>query len=203
MTKRIHFFQLLCMLIALAYSFFISLDLFIHHFKYTNEVFFAFGVLIILLAVIKYLLKLQMYVFVKKHEKTAQKVEKIAEKGQKRLFFYDFLVWIFMLAILAYQIFLFDVFHTISVALIVSLAFELLFYVVFFKQFKIMLHSGQLFVFTARPQTIGLKNIKTIEERYGDFYINYTNSKFALLKSDLFSDELKSKVKEFVFEPHY
>ena len=197
MIKFIHNAQIVLMIAILAISFFITYDFFITHISFKPELFLASTILVFFLAAIKFLLKFQIYLFVKKNKNTAEIIEPINQSGKKRLMTYDALVWIFMLALALFQTKLFGLDNLLTISYYFALFADVFFWIAFQKQFQTALISGQLMIFNSRPNTISLKNIRTVEKRFDDYYINYNSKKFALLKSDLLTENVLNKVSVF------
>lgn len=194
MIKFIHSLQIILMIAVLAISFFINYDFFITHLSFTRELFLASSGLIFMLAAIKFLLKLQMFSFIQKNQEKIEISDSIQPNGKKRILTYELLVWLFFLALALFQTKLFGLFDLLTLTYFLVLVLDILFWILFQSKFQVAIISGQIFIFTSRPQIVGLKNIKSVEKRYNDYYINYTTGKFKLLKSDLISEQMKEKI---------
>lgn len=197
MIKFIHNAQITLMIAILAVSFFITYDFFITHISYKPELFLASTSLLCFLAIGKFILKSQMYFFIKKNTKKASLIETINPSGKKRILAYDSLVWLFMLALALFQTKLFGLTFHLVLAYYFTLILDLIFWFIFNTKFQTMLISDHLFLFSSRPHNVSLKNIKTVEKRFDDYYINYTTRKFSLLKTDLLSKKATEKVSVF------
>lgn len=194
MIKAVHNIQIILLIVILAISFFISYDFFITNISYKRELFLISSVLLMFVAAIKYMLRLQFYFFVQKRVKSAEIKEMMNKKGKSRVFVYESLLWVFMLALSLFQLKMFGSEHSITVAYFFTLIVDIFFWLVFQKKFKNIVFNNQIFLFNSRPDTIGLKNIRKITHRYNDYYLNYKDRKFKLLKTDLISDKIIEKL---------
>ncbi len=194
MIRFIHSFQIVIMIIVLAISFFITYDFFITHISFKNELFLISSIVIMVVAAIKYMLKLQFYFFVQNRVKQAEIKELINKEGKKRILVYESLVWLFLLTTSLFQIKLFGINHSVTIAFLFAFGVDVFFWIVFNKKFKNIVFNGQIFLFNSRPDIVSLKNIKTATKRYNDYYFNYTDGKHKLLKSDLIKEKIDEKV---------
>ena len=194
MIKKIHTLQFVFMIAILAMSFFISYGFFITNISFREELFIVSITIVAVLALSKFLLKMQFYTFLKRNKPRVELSSLLNKEGKKRILSYDLLVWGFMLILALFQTKLFGIADELVIAYYFALGLDILFWFVFQNKFQTALISGQIMIFSSRPQTVSLKNIKTIENRYNDFYINYTTGKFSLLKSDLLSEKMVEKV---------
>ena len=194
MIRFIHSFQIVIMIIVLAISFFITYDFFITHISFKNELFLISSIVIMVVAAIKYMLKLQFYFFVQNRVKQAEIKELINKEGKKRILVYESLVWLFLLATSLFQIKLFGISHSVTIAFLFAFGVDVFFWIVFNKKFKNIVFNGQIFLFNSRPDVVSLKNVKTLTKRYNDYYFNYTDGKYKLLKSDLIKEKIEERV---------
>ena len=194
MINKIHTLQFVFMIAILATSFFISYGFFITNISFRGELFLVSTTIVAVLALSKFLLKMQFYTFIKRNNARIEINSPLNKEGKKRILSYDILVWGFMLILALFQTKLFGISDELVMSYYFALGLDILFWIIFQNKFQAALISGQIMIFSSRPQTVSLKNIKTIENRYNDFYINYTTGKFSLLKSDLLSEKMIERV---------
>lgn len=197
MIRFTHNLQIIIMIAVLAVSFFITYDFFITHISYERELFLGFTVVVIALAIVKILLKIQLFSFINKNKEKLEYSDPINPIGKKRILTYDLLTWTFILTLALFQTKLFGMSDKLTLAYYLALVLDVVFWVAFNNKFQSALISGQLMLFSSRSQTISLKNIKLMEKRFGDYYIVYNSNKFRLLNSDLISEKMTKKISVF------
>ena len=197
MIRVVHNIQIILMIAILAVSFFITYDFFITHISFKSELFLGSTITVVILALIKFVLKLQLFAFVISNKAAAEFIEPINPAGKKRILAYDLLVWTFLLALALFQTKLFGITDKLTLAYYFALFVDVMFWLIFHKKFQTAIISKQLMLFSSRPHMVSLKNIHTVEHRYEDYYINYTTGKFSLLKTDLLSEKAWQKVSVF------
>lgn len=189
--------QTLTSLAIIAISFFIQYGFFITHFRYTNELYIIFSILILSVSALLFTLKIQPLVLIKQNTNNIQLSEKINNKGSSRLMLYDLMSLLFKLSLLIISIKFFGVFHHQPLAFLIMIILDILFTLIYRNTFSNVWINNTLILFNSRSELVSFQNVKKIEVRYDDFYITYKNGTVKLLKSDMISEELRNKISAF------